>query len=324
MTTINNVEDLIRVLDENPQWLEILRARILTREVLELPQRLAEFAVASDRRAEQHEQANNERFDSIDRRFGGVDRRFDALEQKVDQHQEANNARFDGVDRRFDALEQKVDQHQEANNARFDGVDRRFDALEQKVDQHQEANNARFDGVDRRFDALEQKVDQHQEANNARFDGIDRHLRSVDNDLGYLKGSHARYAALEDAAVIAEMMGFDYIKSLTRLELYRMVRMADTTDIPSNVLDSFRYADLVMEATDTAGETCYIAVEISFTVDARDTGRALRNADLLTRFTGKAAQAAVAGLNRDNEVGQQIESGAVFWHQLSRNDLEAE
>ena len=285
MTTINNVEDLIRVLDENPQWLETLRARILTREVLELPQRLAEFAVASDRRAEQHEQSNNEQFNAVEQRFEAVDRRFDALEQKVDQHQEANNARFD--------------------------------ALEQKVDQHQEANNARFD-------ALERKVDQHQEANNARFDGIDRHLRSVDNDLGYLKGSHARYAALEDAAVIAEMMGFDYIKSLTRLELYRMVRTADTTDIPSNVLDSFRYADLVMEATDAAGETCYIAVEISFTVDARDTGRALRNADLLTRFTGKTAQAAVAGLYQDNETRQQIESGAVFWHQLSRNDLEAE
>lgn len=253
MTTINNVEDLIRVLDENPQWLEILRARILTREVLELPQRLAELAVASDRRAERHEQTNNAR--------------FDAIERQAEQHEQSNS---------------------------------------------------------QRFDAIERQAEQHEQANNARFDGIDRHLRSIDNTLGYLKGSHARYAALEDAAVIADMMGFDYIKSLTRLELYRMVRAADTTDIPNNVLSSFRYADLVMEATDAAGETCYIAVEISFTVNAWDTGRALRNAAFLTRFTGKAAQAAVAGLYQDNEIQQQIESGAVFWHQLSRHDLEAE
>lgn len=256
MTTINTVEDLIRALDENPQWLEILRARILTKEVLELPQRLAEFAVASDRRAEQHAQDNKAQFNAIDRRFDAVDQRFES--------------------------------------------------------------------VDRRFDAVEQRAEQHEQANNARFDEIDRHFRRVDSDLGYLKGSHARYAALEDAAVIAAVMGFDYIKSLTRLELYRMVQAADTAGIPANALDSFRYADLIMETADTAGETGYIAVEISFTADARDTGRALRNADFLTRFTGKAAQAAVAGVFQDNEIRQQIESGAVFWHQLSRNDLEAE
>lgn len=260
MTTINTVEDLIRALDENPQWLEILRARILTKEVLELPQRLAEFAVASDRRAEQHAQDNK---------------------------------------------------------AQFEAIDRRFDAVEQRAEQHEQANNERFE-------TLEQKMDRYQAANDARFDEIDRHFRRVDSDLGYLKGSHARYAALEDAAVIAAVMGFDYIKSLTRLELYRMVQAADTAGIPANALDSFRYADLIMETADAAGETGYIAVEISFTADARDTGRALRNADFLTRFTGKAAQAAVAGVFQDNEIRQQIESGAVFWHQLNRNDLEAE
>ncbi len=41
--TINSVEDLIRVLDENPEWMEALRARILTRELLELPERFSRF-----------------------------------------------------------------------------------------------------------------------------------------------------------------------------------------------------------------------------------------------------------------------------------------
>jgi hypothetical protein len=44
MTTIHTIEDLIRVLDENPQWAEALRARLLTRELLELPQVVAEIA----------------------------------------------------------------------------------------------------------------------------------------------------------------------------------------------------------------------------------------------------------------------------------------
>ena len=41
MTTINNIEDLVRVLDEHPEWLEAVRTRLLTRELLELPQTIA-------------------------------------------------------------------------------------------------------------------------------------------------------------------------------------------------------------------------------------------------------------------------------------------
>ena len=266
MTTINNVEDLIRVLDENPQWLEILRARILTREVLELPQRLAEFAVASNQRAEQHAQDNNERFNAVEQRFEAVDRRFDALEQKVDQHQEANNARFD---------------------------------------------------------ALEQKVDQHQEANNARFDGVGHHLRRIEDTLGYLKGAHALTATLRSAARLARRMGVKRVRNLTEDDLLDITDGVDTSDIPSNLLDSFHNADLVMEATDAAGETCYIAVEISFTVNGRDTTRAIRNAALLTRFTGRKAYAAISGRHKDDRIDGHLESGEVFWFQLEDEDLAA-
>ncbi len=41
MATINNIEDLVRVLDEHPEWLEAVRTRLLTRELLELPQTVA-------------------------------------------------------------------------------------------------------------------------------------------------------------------------------------------------------------------------------------------------------------------------------------------
>ncbi len=50
MTTINNTEDLIRLLDENPEWAEVLRARVLTRELLEVPQTLARFIESANTR----------------------------------------------------------------------------------------------------------------------------------------------------------------------------------------------------------------------------------------------------------------------------------
>ena len=43
MTTINTIEDFVRVMDDNPEWLEAVRARLLTREVLELPRRMEEL-----------------------------------------------------------------------------------------------------------------------------------------------------------------------------------------------------------------------------------------------------------------------------------------
>ena len=46
MTTVNTVEDIIEALDTNPILLEALRARLLTRELLELPRVVARLAAS--------------------------------------------------------------------------------------------------------------------------------------------------------------------------------------------------------------------------------------------------------------------------------------
>ena len=56
------------------------------------------------------------------------------------------------------------------------------------------------------------------------------------------------------------------------------MRAHDTSDLPANDLRSFRLADLILEETDPQGASCYVAVEVSFTVNGRDSRRALRNA----------------------------------------------
>ena len=40
MATINTIQDLLRLLDENPERVDALRARLLTQELLDLPERL--------------------------------------------------------------------------------------------------------------------------------------------------------------------------------------------------------------------------------------------------------------------------------------------
>ena len=47
MDTINNIEDLIRILREKPEWAEAVRNVLLTKALLELPNTLAQFTEAT-------------------------------------------------------------------------------------------------------------------------------------------------------------------------------------------------------------------------------------------------------------------------------------
>ena len=57
MTTINTIEDLVRLLDEHPHWAEALRVRLLTRELIELPEKFAQFVEQTNQRFEEIDQA---------------------------------------------------------------------------------------------------------------------------------------------------------------------------------------------------------------------------------------------------------------------------
>ncbi|MYC35393.1 MAG: hypothetical protein F4X66_00530 [Chloroflexi bacterium] len=50
MTTVNDFTDILRIIREQPEWGEALRSALLSKEVLELPQRLAEFSEAANKR----------------------------------------------------------------------------------------------------------------------------------------------------------------------------------------------------------------------------------------------------------------------------------
>ena len=276
MTAINTIEDLVRIMDERPEWVEAMRVRLLTREVLELPQTIAKLA------------------ETVEKFIDSTNKRLDSIAARLDQH----DARFDAVDARFDQVDAKFD----AVDARFDQVDARFEAVD-----------ARFDQVDARFEAVD-----------ARFETVNGSIQKLRNDIAPLKAAHARNAAIDDAIAIASDLGLRRTKNLTRDEVWELTESVDTSGIPTNELRSFRRADLIVEATDKNDEVCYVAVEISFTANGRDTIRAIRNAEFLNRFTGRRSYAAVAGLSQDNRVNEVFESGEVFWYQLDPDHLEVE
>ena len=254
--TINTIEDLIRVLDENPEWLEAMRARLLTRELIELPRRFAEFAA------------------STDQRFDEQGRVLAQLSKILAEHSEI------------------LAEHNKT------------------LAEHTQTLAGHTEAIAR----LERLSADH----SAEFVAIRRELRLLRDDVGDLKGPRAEEEAAKDIAFIAEELGLEFTRVLTRDDLLTLLRAQPLPDLSGNVRNSFTKADIVAEAADQSGETRYIAVEVSYTVNGRDTERAVRNAAILARLTGKPARAVVAGYRADDRARALIESGEVFWRELER------
>ena len=216
---IRTVERLMQTLDENPQLLEAVRARVLTRELLELPATHARFA------------------------------------ERVDQLTERLNQLIEEI------------------------AELRREFYEFATD-------------------MRQRMGRHQD------------------DIGAIKGFVTDAVVHRLAPAIALAMGLSLKSNLQGADLSGMVAGQDWDGISFGDLESFLLADLIMETVNGDGETVYVAVEASYTVDHRDTDRAIRNAAYLTRFTGKAARAAVTGRHKDWNIDGQIEAGAVLWYEF--------
>ena len=153
---------------------------------------------------------------------------------------------------------------------------------------------------------------------------VDRRLRSIENDIGEIKGGHARAETIRRADIIASAMNLFYERTLSAGELDDMVRENADSAFARNELESFTKADLVIKAKDGSRLTNYIAVEISYTADQRDTGRAIRNAELLTRFTGRPAYAVIASVKNDYAVNDLVGKDVIRWYEIPLRSLQAE
>lgn len=86
MATFNTVEELFRILDDDPQLLEALRARLLTQELLALPAAHAAFVAEMRQFAAETREfvaASNRRFEAIERRLDSMSEDITELRQDV-------------------------------------------------------------------------------------------------------------------------------------------------------------------------------------------------------------------------------------------------
>ena len=153
---------------------------------------------------------------------------------------------------------------------------------------------------------------------------LEDNVQALRDDIGPLKADHARRSALRVIYRICEELGLDEVRTLDQRELRAMMRQTEASDIPRNHRYSFIEADAIVQATDAAGDIHYIALEASFTADARDTDRAVRNAGFLTRCTGQPGHAVVVANRIDDRIAPVIASGAARWCHLDDADLQVD
>ena len=176
-----------------------------------------------------------------------------------------------------------------------------------------------FNAEFRDFITRQDEFNARQEEFNA---GVTNRLHRITDDLGDLKGHVAGRIAREMADDIGERLGFEIIQQLSGNDLRRMLRQHKPADISPGVRRSFYLADLVAKVEDEDGNQLFIAAEASYTADERDTQRAIRNAEFLTRFTGINAIAVIASRDNDHAVQQLVDRGAVRWFRFEPRDLQ--
>ena len=152
--------------------------------------------------------------------------------------------------------------------------------------------------------------------------GIASQLQRITDDLGEIKGHVASRIARQMPDEIAEHLGYQIIDHLDGKDLRSMLRQHNPTDISPGVRSSFYYADLVALVEDQHSNQLYIAAEASYTADQRDSQRAMRNAQFITRFTSVDAVPVIVSRENDYEVQQLIQQGSVRWFQLQLRHLQ--
>ena len=186
------------------------------------------------------------------------------------------------------------------------------------------ASTEQFIEEQRQFNTETQGFIEEQRQFNDRVEGFmertDRRFSRIEDDISNMRGEHARNTAVDEAPDIAAYMGFRMMRVLSRDDLRELLRTSDTSGIATSELQSFRRADLIIEAAGADGNIHYIAVEASNTGDERDTHRAIRNAEFLARFTGQLAHSAIASVRNDYRIQDIIDSGRVYWHALASRE----
>ena len=270
MTTINTIDDLIKIIREQPEAKEAVRREILTEELLALPQEIAAMARIVRNTAETQE-----------------------------QHTEALSDMARTVRNTAETQEQHT-RFLEQHSRDIDDLKTTVKGIANSQEEHTQILN------DHSVAIADLKSD----------------VSTLKSDVGELKGLSAFTPAERRYELIAFEMNLEPVRLLSPGDIVRMTMTEAAQEFDQSDLNSFRDCDLIIAARSPSDGDCYITVQVSYTVDHSDISRAIRHAEMVTRFTGRPAFAAVSGVERADVTERRLSTDSVHIHRLPRRSTQ--
>ena len=264
-TDINNIYDLLQLLDDRPDLAAELRQRILTPELLAMPQLLAELTsevkdfIAEQRETNRRTDARLARLEEIAARS---EERLTRLEE-IAAHSEERLTRLEEIAARSEERQARLEEIAARSEERHARLENRVSIMYGDV---YELNCVR------RFPSL-----------------IYNHFRLVNTTIhhgGLYPPNQQFYNRLMTARDQGKISEDDFVQLLA-------------ADCLAYSWDSERQ------------QPCYLAAEISVTLDRSDIDRARQRADALARATDAEARAVVISANIADFQGQQARDAGV-------------
>ncbi len=319
--TVRDFESLVRLLDRHPEWLEALRQRLLTRELLHAPETLraiegtlrtlgetvAALAEAQRRHYEEfiaHRQEFLADRAEADRRLAALqaevaaaraeaDRRFAELaeaqrrtEGRVTRLEEAVAALTEAQRRTEERLEQLAEA-QRRTEEQVRALAEAQQRLEGRVTRLEEAVAALTEAQRRTEERLEQLAEaQRRTEEQVRM--LTQTVRTLIQDVADLKDHDLERRYVERAAAYFGGPDFRKVRPLSPTEvLEALERALDAGEISRQAFVDAQQADGVIRGQ-REGRTLHVVLEASWVVDREDVERAVRRAEILGKVLGEA------------------------------------
>ncbi len=289
---IDTVVDLYRIIDEQPEWAEALRNRLLGAELLAMPRQLAQLTEET-RALRAITETLAETAAEHTRQLAEQSRQIADLRRIVEGHTA-----------QLTELTTQVKEHTVQLTELTTQVKEHTIQLTELTTQVKEHTA--------QLAELTTQVKEHtvQLTELRRIsDNQTARMGRIEQDSSSLKNMHSEAQIDKNITAVAGEVDLYHPIRVTQEELMTMARQLG---LDRDTRRSFIRADLVFKAQDDQDNPIYGAVEVSWTADYQDTNRARRNAALLEKATDCPALAIVAS----NRWEQELDWNNIHWYQL--------
>ena len=274
--TVNDLNDLLRILREQPEWLAEVRRVVLTDELLKLPDLVRELVEAQRR--------TDERLAEFQQR---IERQIAEFQQRIERQMAEFQQR---IERQMAEFQQRIERQMAEFQQR---IERQMAEFQQRIERQMAEFQQR---IERQIAEFQQRTDQRfaelAEAQRRTDERLAEFQQRTEEQIGELKGT---LLEMDYRAKVGAIFG-------SRLKKPKVVDAGDMWDVLRDRLDEEEIRQIVALDLIVRGRLLppqgegelWLAVEVSYIVDQNDVMRAAARAALL-RKAGLPAIPVAAG-----------------------------